>query len=154
MHYDPTRHIRISSILPAPAGLIWEKLAELSSLQFVACPYASFSLLDGESFSHWEQGASYHLRLRVFGFLPMGVHTIRVLRLDPEEFEIYTMESNRHVPLWNHRISLKARPQGDTEYCDELELDGGHMTGLVRLWARLFYAHRQRKWLRLLKAKP
>ena len=45
---------------------------------------------------------------------------------------------------------LKPIDHDHTGYTDEVEIHAGWKTPFVCLWAKLFYAHRQRKWIRLL----
>jgi ligand-binding SRPBCC domain-containing protein len=139
-----------SSIFPADADTIWTKLSRLSTLQHVAKPYATFRPVDGSSDLNWLPGEVYRFRFRLFGVLPLGTHTIKVKRFDREAGIVYTEESNPHVPVWNHTIKLEAIDGGYTLYTDEVEIDAGWKTAAVCLWAKLFYAHRQRKWVRML----
>lgn len=37
-----------------------------------------------------------------------------------------------------------------TEYTDEVEIYAGWKTPIVYLWAKMFYGHRQKKWIKLL----
>ena len=63
---------------------------------------------------------------------------------------IYTYESNKHVPVWNHEIILEKIDENTTKYADVVEIDAGWKTVFVCMWAKCFYGHRQRKWKRLL----
>lgn len=85
----------------------------------------------------------------MFCILPFGTHTIHVI--DFKKDGIYTNESNTFVPVWNHRIELKDNGNGTTEYSDEVEICAGWKTFFVWMWAKSFYSHRQKKWIRLLK---
>ena len=87
--------------------------------------------------------------MRLFGFIPFGTHTIRILRFDPEK--ISSREGNEHVPVWNHDILLVSVDECHTEYTDRVEIRAGWKTLFIWLWSKAFYAHRQRKWIRLLK---
>ena len=97
----------------------------------------------------WTVGGKSSYRLRLFGFIPFGTHTIRILRFDPEK--ISSREGNRHVPVWNHDILLVPADENHTEYTDRVEIRAGWKTIFIWLWAKAFYAHRQRKWIRLLR---
>lgn len=66
--------------------------------------------------------SSYQFKL--FGLIPFGIHTIKVIRFGLEE-GIFTKESNQHVPVWK--------------------------TVFVYLWAVCFDSHRQKKWIKMLK---
>lgn len=67
-----------------------------------------------------------------------------------EDEGIYTHEGNEHVPAWNHEIILKDLQGGFCEYTDRVEIGAGWKTPFIYLWAYCFYAHRQRKWIRIL----
>ena len=146
-----SRVIVKSSLFPAGVELVWEKLQNLSSLQYVAAPFAAFEPADGRNDLIWSCGEIFRFRLRLFGLLSFGIHTIRIVTFDRETLTIYSNEGNPHVPVWNHRISLKPLGSNHTQYKDEVEIDAGWKTAFVCLWAKLFYAHRQRKWKKLLK---
>ena len=90
-------------------------------------------------------------RFRLFGVIPFGVHTIRIVRFDGNG--ISSREGDEHVPVWNHDITLIPLDNAHTRYTDRVEIQAGWKTPLVWLWARGFYAHRQRKWIRLLEAE-
>ncbi len=92
---------------------------------------------------------AFEFSLRLFGIIPFGTHTIRIVRFDPEK--ISSREGNRHVPVWNHDIQLVAINENHTEYTDRVEIRAGWKTLFIWLWAKAFYTHRQRKWIRLLK---
>ena len=85
----------------------------------------------------------------LFGFIPFGTHSIRIVRFDKER--ISSWEGNEHVPVWNHDILLVPIDESHTEYTDRVEIQAGWKTVFVWLWAKAFYAHRQRKWIRLLR---
>lgn len=135
--------------LPADIDTVFSLLTDLKTLQYIAAPYASFGPVNGAETMKWLKGRTFSFQFRLFGVIPFGIHTIEVIRFSRDE--IYTLESNRHVPIWNHRIVLKDNGDGTTGYRDEVEIGAGWKTWFVWLWAHCFYSHRQRKWLRLLK---
>ena len=85
----------------------------------------------------------------LLGLIPFGIHTIHVIRFSEDE-GIYTHEGNEHVPAWDHEIILKDLQGGFCEYTDRVEIGAGWKTPFIYLWAYCFYAHRQRKWIRIL----
>ncbi len=42
------------------------------------------------------------------------------------------------------------KDESHTLYTDRVEIRAGWKTAFIWLWANAFYAHRQRKWVRLL----
>ena len=140
--------VQKTSVFPAPQDVIFQKLQRPETLQTIAKPYAVFEPVDSAA-AVWTAGSTSSYRLRLFGFIPFGTHTIRILRFDPEK--ISSREGNRHVPVWNHDILLVPADENHTEYTDRVEIRAGWKTIFIWLWAKAFYAHRQRKWIRLLR---
>ncbi len=143
-----TKTVYRRSIFPAEEEHVFSLLKNLGTLQYIAKPYASFTPIDGDGCIRWEEGQIISFRFKLFCLIPYGIHTIHVV--DFSKDGIYTNETNSHVPVWNHRIRLKALPSGETEYSDEVEIGAGWKTTLVYLWAKCFYAHKQKRWIKLL----
>lgn len=140
--------VRKTSVFPAKREEVFARLQRLETLQFIAAPYASFTPVDHRADFQWQVGSRSTYHFRLFGLIPYGTHTIRIERFD--EDVVQSRESNEHVPVWNHRITLKNLGTS-TEYTDEVEIEAGWKTPFIWLWAKAFYAHRQCKWIRLLK---
>ena len=140
--------VRRTSIFPASRDIVFSKLQELSTLQYVAKPYASFVPVNQNQLTSWAEGSTSAYRFRLFGFIPFGIHTIHIERFDIDG--VSSKEGNKHVPVWNHKIYMKDRGD-ETVYTDEVDIDTGWKTVLIWIWANAFYAHRQKKWIRLLK---
>ena len=140
--------VQKTSVFPAGRDYVFQKLQLLKTLQYITWPYAAFEPV-GETVSTWEVGSTSAYRFRLFGVIPFGTHTIHIVRFDPDG--ISSCEENEHVPVWNHDITLKAVDAKHTRYTDRVEIQAGWKTVFIWLWANVFYAHRQRKWIRLLK---
>ena len=140
--------VQKSSLFPASKETVFRKLQQLETLQIIAKPFATFEPV-GETVSTWEVGSTSAYRFRLFGLIPYGTHTIHILRFDPDG--VSSREGNAHVPVWNHEISLVEKDESHTLYTDRVEIHAGWKTAFIWLWANAFYAHRQRKWIRLLK---
>ena len=140
--------VRKSSVFPAPREEVYTRLQRLETLQYIAAPYATFKPVENNNDFSWREGAisSYHFKL--FGFIPFGIHTILIERFD--QSGIQSREHNKHVPVWDHLIILEDLGT-QTKYTDEVEIHAGWKTVFIWLWAKAFYAHRQRKWICLLK---
>ena len=140
--------VQKTSAFPAPRDVVFQKLQRPETLQTIAKPYAAFEPVDNAT-AVWTAGGTSSWRMRLFGFIPFGTHTIRIVRFDPER--ISSREGNEHVPVWNHDIHLVPIDENHTEYTDRVEIKAGWKTIFICLWAKAFYAHRQRKWIRLLR---
>ena len=144
-----TKIVLKQSVFPADIDKVYSLLRDLSTLQYIAAPYASFVPLEKNEDMKWSPGQKTAFKFKMFGVIPYGIHTIKVI--DFSKDGIYTNEGNVHVPIWNHRIKLTDNGDGTTTYSDEIEIGAGKKTIFVWLWAKFFYRHRQKKWIRLLR---
>ena len=142
--------VKKSSVFPAAKDEIFRRLQKLKTLQYIAHPYATFKSVDDTEKLTWQEDSAFAFHFKLFALIPFGVHTIKVIQFDMEK-GIYTQEGNKHVPVWNHKITLEEIDENTTKYTDIVEIQAGWKTLFVYLWANCFYAHRQRKWKRLLK---
>ncbi len=149
-HENKTKTVKLTTVFPAPKRRVFELLSQLKTLQKVAAPYIYFQPIGSDGDIKWQQGSTFVFRAKLFGFIPFGKHTIRVI--DFGEDNIYTHESNTYVPVWNHRIILETIDENTTSYTDEVEIYAGWKTPFVYAWAKLFYAHRQKRWIKLLES--
>ena len=140
--------VQKTSVFPAGRDFVFQKLQQLKTLQYITWPFATFEPI-GETVSTWEVGSTSAYRFRLFCVIPFGTHTIHIVRFDPDG--ISSREGNEHVPVWNHDIALKAIDAEHTGYTDRVEIHAGWKTVFVWMWANAFYAHRQRKWIKLLR---
>jgi len=143
---------RISTRLACTEAELWQKIIEPRSLQFVASPILSFvpaeaGALDGE----WQVGRPYSLKLYFMKLIPLGRHTIQLVKIDKERNIISSRESGMLAPVWNHNISFRALAPGVVSYTDEIEIRAGWLTPFIWLFAHVFYRHRQRRWKMLLQ---
>jgi len=136
-----------TSVFPASRDLVFSKLQELKTLQYIAVPYATFAPTDPNN-PVWVAGSTTSYRFRLFGIIPFGTHVIHIERFDMDT--ITSKERNEHVLIWNHNIYLKEM-ESRTEYTDKVDIDAGWKTSFIYLWAKAFFAHRQRKWIRMLE---
>lgn len=140
--------IKKTVAFPVKKSKVFELLQRFDTLAYIAKPYATFESVDGQTKPVWEVGRSFSFDFKMFDFIPLGVHVINVKEFNPNN--IYTNEGNPFCPVWNHRIILKETADGKTEYTDEVEIGAGWKTPFVYLWAKAFYSHRQKKWIKLL----
>ena len=142
--------VQKTSVFPTSRETVFENLRKLETLQYIASQFATFEPEEDVG-SVWTEGEKSSYRFRLFGIIPFGTHTIRIIRFSPDG--ISSRESNEQVPVWNHDITLVSLDDDHTQYTDRVEIHAGWKTAFVWLWANLFYAHRQRKWIRLLAAR-
>ena len=143
---------RISTRLPCSELELWRKIVKPESLQFVASPLLSFEPVQRGALSgEWQVGIPYPLKLYFLQVIPLGRHTIQLVRIDKENNTIVSQESGRLAHVWNHTISFREVAQDVVSYTDEIEVQAGWLTPAIWLFAQLFYRHRQRRWKVLLR---
>jgi len=144
--------VRISTYLPCSEGELWAKIMDPKSLQFVASPILKFIPVGKNIFDkEWELNRDYVLKLYLFGFLPLGNHTIRLINIDRSENKIESTESGLLARVWNHTIQFQEIEENRVHYMDIIEIKAGLLTPVILGFAHLFYRHRQRRWRKLLR---
>ena len=68
--------VQKTSVFPAPRDVVFQKLQRPETLQTIAKPYVAFEPVDSAA-AVWTAGSTSSYRLRLFGFIPFGTHTIR-----------------------------------------------------------------------------
>ena len=131
-----------TSVFPASVSEVFTKLQKPETLRIIADPYLSFEPI-GEGEIMWKADTLSSYRIKLFGSISLGIHTIRIIRFDPDR--IKSLESNDQVPVWNHDITLVRLDESHTQYTDTVEIHAGWKTFFIWLWANAFYSYRQRK---------
>jgi ligand-binding SRPBCC domain-containing protein len=94
-----------------------------------------------------EVGTRASARLWWFGVIPSWTHHLMIEKLDPTE--ILTREHGGPVRTWNHRLTFAPLDEGRCRYTDEIETDDGLSGFVTRLFIRVLFRHRHRRWLLL-----
>lgn len=145
---------RISTTFDCTAEQLWAEISRPASLRFVAAPLLHFEpLAAGDLDGEWVVGKTYPLRLSLFGFLPVGAHRITLINIDRAANLIESRESGALSPIWNHTIRFHPLGNGKLHYSDEIEIQAGLLTGVIWIFAHLFYRHRQQRWKQLVRSK-
>ena len=143
---------RISTRLACSEDELWEKIIEPTSLQYVASPILSFvPIQEGSLSGEWKVGTPYPLKLYFLKFIPLGQHTIKLVKIDRETKTIVSQENGHLAKVWNHTISFKEDSPEVVSYTDEIEIQAGLLTPVIWLFSQIFYRHRQRRWKMLLQ---
>lgn len=143
----------ISTYFNCSEDELWDKIKEPWSLQFVAAPILSFRPKNNETLSgDWVIDRPYQFKLHLFSIIPLGTHTIKLVKIDKESKVIQSQESGLLAPVWNHDIHFSEVEPGKVIYSDRIKIKAGLLTPFIWLFAHVFYRHRQRRW-RVLLAK-
>jgi len=151
IHYKDravTAHkLTVSSQIPIPIDVAWEKVQTIALLEFVAKGKIRFKPVDGTFPAIWKQGRAVKTMTYLYGIIPFGgVHTLIIEKIDNENKVIQSREWDGCAKVWNHRISMKKLDNSSIHYEDEIIIYGGWLTGIISFWATSFYKHRQQRW--------
>jgi len=142
--------LRIDTYLPASPDRIWEEVRRPELLTHVCHPILRFKPLDPAAFPEiWSVG-DFRVGLRLFGVIPLGwqMVSIHFPRGAGGEKQVRDKGHGFLIRVWDHLITLTPEGEG-TRYVDEVEIRAGLLTPIFWLFAKLFYAHRQRRWRKL-----
>lgn len=147
--------IRLDTRLPASPDAVWERLQSPALLKHVAAPVLTFRAIDPPVLpERWSPGR-YRVAMRFLGVLPLGRQDVVISfpETHPEAPSgariVRDAGSGQLVKTWDHWIFVSPHPKGGTAYADRVEIRAGLLTPFVALFARGFYAWRQRRWRKL-----
>jgi hypothetical protein len=142
--------VYVETVLECSPELAWAEVQTSGLLREVMYPWLRFVPPRGATFPfRWEQNTIVFGRCYLFGLLPTGMRSIRFERIDSARRQIQTHETDRLVDRWDHLISIREAPDGQSLYSDEIEIEAGCLTWIVATFARHFYRHRQRRWRKI-----
>ncbi len=142
--------LKIQTLLPVPASIVWRELQKSETLDFIAAPMVVFNYKTTKP-EHWHKG-NFEVELKLFGFIPFGSQTISISFPDTVNNKLFLRDNgySNLISKWDHLISVE--PLGEnTLYADSLEINAGILTPFIWLFACLFYSHRQKRWVKLTK---
>lgn len=142
--------VHLSTILPAPADACIAAVMTPALLRHIASPLVRFEPVAPTGWpARWTPGP-FPVRMKLFGLLPLGEQVIDISlpSAAPGRFALRDNGHSRWIPRWDHLITIEAVGSA-TRYTDRVEIEAGWRTPFVWLFARLFYAHLQRRWCRL-----
>ncbi|MEM8561599.1 MAG: hypothetical protein AAGF57_05155 [Pseudomonadota bacterium] len=132
-------------------------MAELKTtrlLEYIAHPLVKFVPYDPPLLPEFWSEETYWCKLKYLGAIPAGLQAIVISFPDAEEdsFTLCDRGHSRLIPVWNHTINVTATDDG-VRYEDHVEMSAGVLTPVVGFFARQFFAHRQRRWHKLIEAE-
>ncbi|MBI1238865.1 MAG: hypothetical protein GC199_05930 [Alphaproteobacteria bacterium] len=150
--------IKLQTGLACPPDLVWTHVQTPALVRYVCAPRLSFENRDAGDWPAIFMDGTYRVRLRAYGWLPLGDQTIEISRPIVERvrgFEFFMLRDNGRSRLfrrWDHRIIVETDGNGHTRYTDLIDLDAGWLTTPAALFVRSLFAHRQRRLRALAKA--
>jgi hypothetical protein len=134
--------VSLTTELPLPVETVAGLARKPELMLFVLSPVVRFRTLRTPDVL--EAGAEASGRIWWFGIIPSWTHRLTIVKADP--FEIYTNERSGPARMWNHRLIFEPIDEHRCRYTDEIETESGWRGAPVRLFVRLMFAHRHRRW--------
>jgi hypothetical protein len=146
--------VQLSTKLPITAEEAAALVAIPALLNHIAAPLLRFVALDPPALPDVWGERRYHVRVLLGGLLPLGRQWIDISRHSGPAggFRMRDNGSGDLARRWDHWITITPDAAGGCTYTDDVEIEAGLLTPFVWSFAKLFYAHRQRRW-RVLAAK-
>lgn len=141
---------RVERNLPASADQVWTNLQRKQTFLYITRGMLGFSGSDSWP-ERFAPGLEIQCRLWFLHVLPGWRHFLSVISVDHESMVLLSHERGGPMRKWNHTIRIKAVSEATCNYEDEIEIEAGALTPFVWLYAHIFYRHRQRRWVKLLR---
>ena len=143
--------VALATTLACTPDEAWSRVQTSALLLHVAAPLIRFTPKGGTRFpATWAPG-EYRAWMWLFGIIPAGWQAVVISEPAPQG-ETRFIRDNGYGPLirrWDHWIAISPGANGTTRYSDRVEIEAGLLTPLIAGFARVFYAHRQRRWRKL-----
>lgn len=143
--------VAISTVLDVSAERAWAEVQTSRLLTYVAWPLLTFTPIGSERLpTTWDNG-SHPVLLRAFGVVPLGKQHIVTTKpaLGPNRYQLRDNGAGDLASRWDHMITIEPLRHDQCRYSDEVEVQAGILTPFVWFFAVIFYAHRQRRWRKL-----
>ena len=99
---------RISTFLPCTEQQFWQKWSDFESFKYIVSPIFNFSPVErGALEGGLQADRTYSFKLYFLKFIPVGRHTIRLVKIDKETNTIYSEEGGTLAPVWNHNSATR-----------------------------------------------
>jgi hypothetical protein len=145
--------VDIATHLDRSASTVWNEVQTSALLLQVVWPLLRLVPVHPATFpERWSEGITIRCKPFMFGFIPLGVHTLHFERIDQANYEIQTREADPLIRRWDHLVSVKSLGENQSIYRDTIDIDAGRLTFIVWAWAVWLYRYRQRRWRMLAKS--
>ncbi len=148
-------HFLRCTVLDCPPADAIGQVRSPRLLAYIAAPWLRFEPVDPPALpDEWKPG-EYLVRMKLLGAVPLGTQWIRIRAVEQrgERLLVHDVGNSDRIPVWDHSIEISPTGDGRTRYCDRVSIEAGWRTPFVGWVARRFFAHRQRRWRRLVASK-
>ena len=139
-----TKSYQISEDYPVNIETLWNDILDPQALADSMKGRVTYIGLPSEPVF---EGQVVNIRLKYWGWLPLGAWRIEVTRVDNENYILETREGGGVFKSYHHRLELVATGDESCRYTDNLTVDAGIFTPLAAPNVPSIYRerHRQRR---------
>lgn len=138
--------VRVSTTLACSIDAAWEALHTPGVFTRVSAPFTRFRPVDSALPERFDTDTDYRVTVLAFGLIPIGRQTIRLV----DQVDHWATRSTTDVGHgdsgalaqlsgWRHQMRLQARPDGHTDFRDELQAKAGVLTPFAWLGLQVFW---------------
>lgn len=135
---------------PVSAAALWADILDPAALADSMKGVVTYEGLPTEPVY---EGQEIVVRLKRWGWLPVGKWTMKVVRLDAKNYVLESEEHGGIVKCYRHRLVVKATGPDTCRYTDRLDLDAGLFTRLVMPSFKKIYETRHTQRMARLAAR-
>ena len=129
----------ISEIYPVSIQTLWADILDPGALVDSMKGAISYIGLPADPVT---EGQIINVKLKRWGWLPMGSWRMEVMRRDDENFILESREGGGFVREYKHRLELESIDRSSVRYTDYLDIDAGWLTPLIAPTFRKLYIRR------------
>jgi len=142
---SPMQTITVSTILDAPADVVWP--AATTPHAFVHVAKGMLRLPAAEHLDRpWRVDDEIRGWTFLFGVVPFSIHRLSIESIDHHSRTIVSDEGGGMIRSWRHELTTTPVGENQCQYVDRIDIDAGPMTPFVAAFAAVFYRYRQRRW--------
>ena len=134
-----------STELAAPADRVWAAVKTPSAFRTVTRGLLTMPVIRKRN-DVWREGETVVGWVFLFGVVPFSRHHLCVARIDDSERTLSSREHGGLLKTWNHDIVVRPIDDQRCSYRERIDIEAGAFTSIVGVYARWFYAMRQRRW--------
>lgn len=140
-----------TSTIPCPAERLWQAVHDPAVFRHIMAPIVIVRPHEPRAFPEAFVPATYVVSMRAFGIVPMGRQKIDLAHPAPQPAEplprylLHDRGAGEIARTWDHTILIEPAGENAARYTDRLLIEAGILTPFVALFARILFAHRQRR---------
>ncbi len=142
---------KLTTEMPCSAEELWRAVHDPLVLRAICAPLVELTPAEPPVFPEEFVPATYVVKMKAFGFLPLGRQAMQIEHPAPEpgeqlpRFLLRDHGTGQLARVWHHEILIVPVTDQTCRYSDLLEIDAGLLTPPVAAFARTYFRHRQRR---------